>query len=128
MDDSPPTSGVDAYIEITVRIPDELVRHLGAAGDVERRTLEALALDEYRLGHLNRDELGRLLGFADSTTLDGFLAAHAGRGEPGRDDTTTPDEAGRDRARQAAANIIARRKGVTLGGLTIKDLINEGRP
>jgi hypothetical protein len=34
----------------------------------------------------------------------------------------------RARARQAAGNIIARRKGVTLGGLNIKDLINEGRP
>jgi hypothetical protein len=38
-----------------------------------------------------------------------------------------PDEESRVRARQAAANIIARRKGVTLGGLSIKDLINEGR-
>lgn len=32
------------------------------------------------------------------------------------------------RARQSAANIIARRKGVTLGGLSIKGLINERRP
>jgi hypothetical protein len=39
-----------------------------------------------------------------------------------------PAEESRARARQAAANIIARRKGVTLGGLSIKDLINEGRP
>jgi hypothetical protein len=31
-------------------------------------------------------------------------------------------------ARRAAARIIARRKGVTLGDLKIKDLINEGRP
>ena len=28
---------------------------------------------------------------------------------------------------EAAARIIARRKGVTLGGFTIKELINEGR-
>ena len=34
----------------------------------------------------------------------------------------------RGKARQAAENIIARSKGVTLGGLKIKDLINEGRP
>ena len=40
-----------------------------------------------------------------------------------------PDSGGRDveQARRAAANIIARSKGVTLGGLKIKDLINEGR-
>jgi prevent-host-death family protein len=30
-------------------------------------------------------------------------------------------------ARAAAARIRRRRKGITLGGLTIKDLINEGR-
>ena len=34
----------------------------------------------------------------------------------------------REAARAAAARIKARRKGVTLGGLKIKDLINEGRP
>ena len=34
----------------------------------------------------------------------------------------------RDKARQAVANILARGKGVTLGGLKIKDLVNEGRP
>ena len=34
----------------------------------------------------------------------------------------------REKARQAAEKIIARSKGVTLGGLKIKDLINEGRP
>jgi prevent-host-death family protein len=41
-----------------------------------------------------------------------------------------PDVPKRDveRARQAVARIVARRKGVTLGGLKIKDLINEGRP
>jgi prevent-host-death family protein len=33
----------------------------------------------------------------------------------------------REKARRAAENLIARAKGVTLGGLKIKDLINEGR-
>jgi prevent-host-death family protein len=33
----------------------------------------------------------------------------------------------RAKARQAAAGIREMRKGVTLGGLRIKDLINEGR-
>ena len=32
-----------------------------------------------------------------------------------------------ERARAAAARIRARRRGMTLGGLSIKDLINEGR-
>jgi prevent-host-death family protein len=33
----------------------------------------------------------------------------------------------REQARAAAASIRARSEGVTLGGLNIKDLINEGR-
>lgn len=41
-----------------------------------------------------------------------------------------PDRSEHDReaARRAAADIKEMRKGVTLGGLKIKDLINEGRP
>jgi prevent-host-death family protein len=40
-----------------------------------------------------------------------------------------PDKGGydRERAERAAEDIVAMRKGVTLGGLKIKDLINEGR-
>ncbi len=34
----------------------------------------------------------------------------------------------RTKARQAATNIAARRIGIKLGKLKIKDLINEGRP
>ena len=34
----------------------------------------------------------------------------------------------RDKARWAVAGILELSKGVTLGGLRIKDLINEGRP
>jgi AbrB family looped-hinge helix DNA binding protein len=36
-------------------------------------------------------------------------------------------DAARKRALRAVENIIANSKGVTLGGLTIKELINEGR-
>jgi prevent-host-death family protein len=36
--------------------------------------------------------------------------------------------ADRQRARRAATEILAASKGVTLGGLKLKDLINEGRP
>ena len=34
----------------------------------------------------------------------------------------------REQARAAAVRIRARRRGMTLGGLNLKDLINEGRP
>jgi prevent-host-death family protein len=41
-----------------------------------------------------------------------------------------PDASKRDveKARRAVKDILEMRKGVTLGGLKIKDLINEGRP
>ena len=48
-------------MEITLHIPDELARLLGTTGEIERRALEALALEEYKLGHLIKPELRRLL-------------------------------------------------------------------
>ena len=69
-------STLAALTEITVRIPADLARRLGTGGEVERRVLEALALDEFRQGHLGRAELRRLLGFATRAKLDEFLTAH----------------------------------------------------
>ena len=80
-----------ALTEITVRIPADLARRLGTGGEVERRVLEALALDEFRQRHLGRVELRRLLGFATRAKLDEFLT---GRGVFG---TYTADDLERDR-------------------------------
>jgi Uncharacterised protein family (UPF0175) len=63
-------------MEITVRIPDDIAKRLGTAQELERRTLEALALEEFKLGHLTKMELRRLLGFETRYELDGFLKAH----------------------------------------------------
>src|SRR6266481_990020 len=125
-------------MNLIVQIADDVAQRLAAAGgDLSRRALEALALDEYKLGHLTKHELRRLLGFGTRDSLDGFLKAHdvfepytLEELERERQDLARvfPDKASREKARQTAANIIARRKGVTLGGLSIKDLINEGRP
>jgi hypothetical protein len=87
MDDSTHT----AYTQITVRIPDDLARRLGIGGEVERRVLEALALDEFRQGHLSRAELRQLLGFATRAQLDEFLTAHGVFG------TYTAEDLERDR-------------------------------
>jgi hypothetical protein len=136
MDDSIPDPRGSAYTEITVRIPDDLARRLGTVGEIERRALEVLALEEFKLGHLTKPELRRLLGFGTRMKLDEFLKAHdvyepytLDDLEREREDLAAivPDKESRARAHQAAANIIARRKGVSLGGLAIKDLINEGR-
>lgn len=61
-------------MNLIVQIPDDVAQRLAAAGgDLSRRALEALALEEYRLGHLTKPELRRLLGFGTRDALDGFL-------------------------------------------------------
>ena len=63
-------------MDITVRIPDDLAARLGSVCDLERRALEALALEEYKAGHLTRPEIRRLLGFGTRAALDEFLGSH----------------------------------------------------
>jgi len=64
-------------MDLTVQIPDDLARSLNAAGgDLSRRVLEALALDEYKSGRLTKPELRQALGFATGYELDGFLKTH----------------------------------------------------
>jgi hypothetical protein len=64
-------------MQVTLDIPDDLaVRLTAAGGDLTRRTLEALALEEYKCGHLTKPELRRLLGLRSRDALDGFLKTH----------------------------------------------------
>ena len=64
-------------MNLTVEIPDDLANLLSAnGGDLARRALEALALDEYKQGHLTEDALRRMLGFSTRYQLDGFLKDH----------------------------------------------------
>jgi hypothetical protein len=64
-------------MNLTVEIPDDLAQRLAAAGgDLSRRALEALAVEEYKRGHLTDSDLRRLLGFNTHYALDGFLKAH----------------------------------------------------
>jgi hypothetical protein len=61
-------------MNLTVEIPDDLARSLNAAGgDLSRRVLEALALEEYKSGRLSEPELRQALGFPTRYELDGFL-------------------------------------------------------
>ena len=63
-------------MNVIVRIPDDLAERLAAAGgDLEHRTLAALALAEYQAG-LTRPDLRRMLGFETRYELDGFRKAH----------------------------------------------------
>ena len=61
-------------MNLTLEIPDDIARRLtGAGGDLSRRALEGLALEEFKNGHVNRPDLRRLLGFSTRYQLDGFL-------------------------------------------------------
>ena len=61
---------------VTLRIPDELASRFASAEEMERRALEALALDEFRLGRSTPAELKRLPGFSTRAERDAFLAVH----------------------------------------------------
>src|SRR6266851_4656413 len=64
-------------MDVTLHIPDELAQRLKAAGgDLSRRALEALALEEYKLGHLTAADLCGLLSLGTPADMDGFLKAH----------------------------------------------------
>jgi hypothetical protein len=64
-------------MNLTVEIPDDVAERLAAAGgDLSRRALEALALEEYKRGRLTKPELRRVLGFATRAELDTFFKAH----------------------------------------------------
>jgi uncharacterized protein UPF0175 len=64
-------------MNLTVQIPDDLAQSLSAAGgDMSRRVLEALALDEFQSGRFTKAQLREALGFETSYELDGFLKTH----------------------------------------------------
>jgi hypothetical protein len=64
-------------MELTVEIPDDLANRMNASrGDLSRRALEALALEEFKAGRITKPELRRLLGFGTRYRLDGFLKSH----------------------------------------------------
>ena len=71
-----------------------------------------------------KNKLGTLLDWVEGgeevlITRRGRAVARLVPAEPGFD---------RAKARRAANGIIATRRGATLGGLKIKDLVNDGRP
>jgi len=64
-------------MELAVQIPDDIAGRMSASGDdLSRRALEALAIEEFRSGHITKPELRRLLGFESRYELDAFLKAH----------------------------------------------------
>jgi hypothetical protein len=115
-------------MNVIIRIPDELAARLAAmGGDLERRALEALVLEEFRAGRLNKIELQQALGFTALNEAHGFLKAHGMLEEVTLTESGREPGAQRDPAGKAlAAEFRAFRRGRTLGGLDPKELIREG--
>jgi len=63
-------------MQVTLHIPDEIVKRLSAAGgDVSRRALEAVALEGYREQALTLYQVSEMLGLSRVETED-FLGRH----------------------------------------------------
>jgi len=119
-------------MNVIVRIPDELATQLAAqGGDLERRALEALVLEEFRAGRLSKAELQRALGFELLNEVDGFLKAHGVSVEYTSEelDRETQTQLAAEQSatgKALAAEFRAFRRGRRLGGLVPKELIREG--
>lgn len=62
-------------VHLTLDIPDDLAKRLAATPNhLARRALEALVVEEFKAGHLSRDDVRRALGLATSIEVDAFLA------------------------------------------------------
>jgi hypothetical protein len=119
-------------MNVIVHIPDELAAQLAAqGGDLERRALEALVLEEFRAGRLSKAELQRALSFKVLNEVDGFLRAHGVFEEDTLKELGSKTEAQRAAQQAATGKALAAefrvfRRGRTLGGLDPKQLIREG--
>lgn len=65
-------------MQLTLQLPDDLAAQLGGEAvhdELERRALEAFALEELRAGRITELQLRKMLGLA-RIELDGFLKSH----------------------------------------------------
>jgi predicted HTH domain antitoxin len=63
-------------MEVTINLPEDIVKVFAANGqNIERKVLEATALEGYRSGNLSRAQVGRLLKL-NRFEVDNFLKSH----------------------------------------------------
>lgn len=63
-------------MEVTINLPEDVAKVFLADGEnIERKVLEATALEGYRDGKLSRAQVGRMLGFS-RFGVDEFLESH----------------------------------------------------
>ena len=126
-------------MDVMVPLPEEFAARFGSEAELGRHVLKVLALNEYRAGRMSRPELQQVLGFGTRGEQDGFLKGHCIVEDMTTDDVVQElgDTRGglrseSDNEREAAAaELVGRfkafRVGKSLGGLSPKDLISEGR-
>jgi hypothetical protein len=132
-------------MDVTLQIPDDIAAHLApGGGDLSRRALEGFALEEYKAGRITKVQLRQMLGL-ERIELDGFFKSHGVY-----DDYTMEDfEAERQALEEAvhvppaqepapvAASVVeacerlktfGKSYGLSLGGLTLRELRHAARP
>ncbi len=62
-------------MQVIIQLPDEIAKHLGDAGHMPRRMLEAFAAEAYRTQKLSRHQLRQLLAL-DYWQTDAFISQH----------------------------------------------------
>ena len=62
-------------MEITVQLPDDIVKQLGDIESMSRQLLESFAIEGYRSERLTRHQVSQLLGL-DYWQTDAFLVRH----------------------------------------------------
>ena len=63
-------------MEVTLQIPDDIASYLTqGGGDLSRRALEGLAIEELKAGRITEVQLRKMLSL-ERMELDGFLKAH----------------------------------------------------
>jgi predicted HTH domain antitoxin len=60
----PAVENKDAAMQVTVKLPDEVVEGLGREAEVPRRVLEALVLQRYLAEEISQGRLAELLGLS----------------------------------------------------------------
>ena len=64
-------------MKISLDLPDDLARQLAENGqDLSRATLEAVAIDAYRMNRITGHQLRNFLNIPSRYELDGFLKHH----------------------------------------------------
>lgn len=64
-------------MQVTINLPEDVANVFLADGEnLERRVLEATALEGYRSGRLSQAQVRRMLNLATDMQVDEFLKAH----------------------------------------------------